>query len=69
MKLSLNNPQKYFKLITCWLAVLMLLSSNTAMSNTSAQNHFLIPISLQFTDIELTELLETMAKLGNTNFY
>ena len=68
MKLSLNNPQKYFKLLTCWLAVLMLLSSNTAMGNAPSQNHFLIPISLQFTDIELTELLETMAKLGNTNF-
>ena len=68
MKLSLHNPQKYFKLLTSWLAVLVLLSSNTAMSNTPSQNHFLVPISLQFTDIELTELLETMAKLGNTNF-
>jgi type IV pilus assembly protein PilQ len=26
------------------------------------------PISLQFTDIELTELLQILAKLGNTNF-
>ena len=68
MKINLNDTQKYLKLITSCLAVLMLLSSNTAGGNAPSQNHFLTPISLQFTDIELTELLETMAKLGNTNF-
>ena len=68
MKATTDYTQKYLWPFWIWLAVLMLLSTNNAVGNSSSQNHFLSPISLQFTDIELTELLQTMAKLGNTNF-
>jgi type IV pilus assembly protein PilQ len=46
----------------------MLLSPNQAGGNSDSQNHFLSPISLQFTDIEVRDLLQVLAKLGNTNF-
>ncbi|BDT76283.1 hypothetical protein PKF023_00860 [Polynucleobacter yangtzensis] len=46
----------------------MLLSPNLAGGNSDSQNHFLSPISLQFTDIEVRDLLRVLAKLGNTNF-
>ena len=46
----------------------MLLSPNLAGGNSVSQNHFLNPISLQFTDIEVRDLLQVLAKLGNTNF-
>lgn len=46
----------------------MLLSPNLAGGNPDSQNHFLSPISLQFTDIEIRDLLQVLAKLGNTNF-
>ena len=46
----------------------MLLSPNLAGGNSDSQNHFLSPISLQFTDIEVRDLLQVLAKLGNTNF-
>jgi type IV pilus assembly protein PilQ len=46
----------------------MLLSSYTAGGNPPSQDRFLSPISLQFSDIEIAELLQAMAKLGNTNF-
>jgi type IV pilus assembly protein PilQ len=46
----------------------MLLSPNLAGGNSVSQNHFLNPISLQFTDIEVRDLLQVLAKLGNANF-
>lgn len=46
----------------------MLFSPNLAGGNSDPQNHFLSPISLQFTDIEIRDLLQVLAKLGNTNF-
>lgn len=46
----------------------MLFSPNLASGNSDSQNHFLSPISLQFTDIEIRDLLQVLAKLGNTNF-
>ena len=46
----------------------MLLSPNLAGGKSDSQNHFLSPISLQFTDIEIRDLLQVLAKLGNTNF-
>ena len=46
----------------------MLFSPNLAGGNSDSQNHFLSPISLQFTDIEVRDLLQVLAKLGNTNF-
>jgi len=36
--------------------------------NSSTQDLLSTPISLQFTDIEVVELLQVLAKLGNTNF-
>jgi type IV pilus assembly protein PilQ len=36
--------------------------------NPSTQDLLSTPISLQFTDIEVVELLQVLAKLGNTNF-
>jgi type IV pilus assembly protein PilQ len=36
--------------------------------NSSTQDLLSMPISLQFTDIEVVELLQVLAKLGNTNF-
>jgi type IV pilus assembly protein PilQ len=37
-------------------------------ANLPAQNLMEAPISLQFTDIEVTELLQVLAKIANTNF-
>ena len=37
-------------------------------ANMPAQNLLEVPISLQFTDIEVTELLQALAKITNTNF-
>jgi len=68
MKVIANYAQEYLKPFWIWLAILMLSSTNNATGNSSSQNHFLNPISLQFTDIEITELLQALAKLGNTNF-
>ena len=51
-----------------FFAILILFSSNPAGGNSPIQNHLLSPISLQFTEIEIRDLLEVMAKLGNTNF-
>jgi type IV pilus assembly protein PilQ len=60
--------QKYLNKACFLLALFMLFSSNLASSNSDSQNHFLSPISLQFTDIETRDLLQVLAKLGNTNF-
>lgn len=42
--------------------------TNPVDGNSPSQNHPLSQISLQFSDIELIELLQILAKLGNTNF-
>jgi type IV pilus assembly protein PilQ len=68
MKISPNCIRKYSKYFNSCLLVLILLSSPTAGGNPLSQDRFLSPISLQFTDIEMAELLQVMAKLGNTNF-
>ncbi len=68
MKAFINCIQKYLKHFYCFLLVLILLSSNTAGGSSASQNLFLNPISLQFTAIEITELLQALAKLGKTNF-
>ncbi len=68
MKIDPECIKKYLKHSTSWLVLLLLLSTNATAGHPPSQNHFLSPISLQFTDIEITELLQTMAKLGNTNF-
>ena len=51
MRVITNYAQKYLKPFWIWLAIFMLLSTSNATENPSTQNHFLNPISLQFTDI------------------
>ena len=60
--------QKCFNKLCFSLALFVLFSSNLASGNSDSQSHFLSPISLQFTDIEIRDLLQVLAKLGNTNF-
>jgi type IV pilus assembly protein PilQ len=68
MSPCIHRLQKYFNRVCFSLALFMLLSPNLAGGNSDSQNHFLSPISLQFTDIEVRDLLQVLAKLGNTNF-
>ena len=68
MSPCIHHLQKYFNRVCFSLALFMLLSPNLAGGNSDSQNHFLSPISLQFTDIEVRDLLQVLAKLGNTNF-
>ena len=68
MKRHLKRLQKQLKNFCFCLAISMLLTNNQATGSSPSATHFLSPISLQFTDIELTELLQVLAKLGNTNF-
>jgi len=68
MKVVANYTRKYLKFFCICMHILMLLSASNAAGNPSSENHFVKSISLQFTDIEITELLQAMAKLGNTNF-
>ena len=68
MNLRVYFHQKFLKDVRIWLAVLMLFSANLVSGSVASKNHLLSPISLHFTDIEVSELLQTLAKLGNTNF-
>ena len=68
MSPCIHRLQKYFNRVCFSLALFMLLSPNLAGGNSDSQNHFLSSISLQFTDIEVRDLLQVLAKLGNTNF-
>lgn len=68
MSPCIHRLQKYFNRVCFSLALFMLPSPNLAGGNSDSQNHFLSPISLQFTDIEVRDLLQVLAKLGNTNF-
>ena len=68
MKICTKYIQNYLRQLCICFATLILFLSNTAVGNSPPQNHFSSPISLQFTDIEIRDLLQAMAKLGNTNF-
>ena len=68
MKPFIYLPKKYFNSATISLALFILFLPNLAGGNAPSPNHFLSPISLQFTDIEIRDLLQVLAKLGNTNF-
>lgn len=68
MKTTTSCFCKRAKYFWIWLTLAMLLSTNNASGNPSSQSYFNNPISLQFTDIEMAELLQVMAKLGDTNF-
>ena len=56
------------KIASLWVTVLLAFLITPATGSTPANANLQTPISLQFTDIELTELLQILAKLGNTNF-
>lgn len=68
MSPCIHRLQKYLNRVCFSLTLFTLLSPNLAGANSASQNHFLNPISLQFTDIEVRDLLQVLAKLGNTNF-
>ena len=53
---------------TIYIGLLLFFAANPLSANMPTQNSADAPISLQFTDIEVTELLQVLAKLGNTNF-
>ncbi|WP_353427577.1 type II and III secretion system protein [Polynucleobacter sp. MWH-UH19D] len=56
------------KIANLWIALLVVFPITPTTGSTQANPNLQTPISLQFTDIELTELLQILAKLGNTNF-
>lgn len=56
------------KIANLWIALLVVFLITPTTASTQANPNLQSPISLQFTDIELTELLQILAKLGNTNF-
>ena len=68
MKVCTKCTQKYLRQFSIFFCLLIVFSSNTAVGNPPPSNHLLSPISLQLTDIEIRDLLEAMAKLGNVNF-
>ena len=68
MKLRINRLQKHLKSIGISLSVCTLILVHPASGNSPPQNRLLTPISLQFSDIEVVELLQVLAKLGSTNF-
>jgi len=55
-------------LIALMLAFFASSISEAALENTHPKSLAETPISLQFSNIEVSELLQVMAKLGNTNF-
>lgn len=61
MTLLPNNLSK-------WILLLGLFLINPSNGSTAKITPLETPISLQFTDIELTELLQILATLGETNF-
>ncbi|QKM63836.1 type II and III secretion system protein [Polynucleobacter tropicus] len=56
------------KIASLWVVLLIVFIVTPATGSTPANANLQTPISLQFADIELTELLQILAKLGNTNF-
>ncbi len=68
MNLNLKGMQESSKKHLASAAIALYLLTYPAWGNPPSYNPAHTPISLQFTDIELSELLQTLAKLGNTNF-
>ena len=56
------------KITNLWVVLLVAFLITPATGSTPTNTNMQTPISLQFTNIELTELLQILAKLGNTNF-
>lgn len=59
---------KVFKRFVTWLLLFLTFSVNPVGANISGNFSPEDPISLQFNDIELVELLQALAKLGGSNF-
>ena len=56
------------KNLVWWLCLLVIFLSPTARGSLDTSKQLEAPISLQFTDIDVAELLQILAKLGSTNF-
>ncbi|QWD78071.1 type II and III secretion system protein [Polynucleobacter sp. MWH-Svant-W18] len=59
---------KVFKRFVTWLLLFLTFSVNPVGANTSGNFSPEDPVSLQFNNIELVELLQALAKLGGSNF-
>ena len=68
MKLSAKNMSQIAKKYWFGPLIALIFFTQSAWGNASPQNALQTPISLQFNDIEITELLQALARLGNTNF-
>ena len=68
MKQSLKPTYQYIQKFSLCLGFLFIFFMCPIGAKTSTQNLMETPISLQFTDIEVTALLQVLAKLSNTNF-
>ena len=66
--MKLKNMGQSIQKFTLCIGLLLFLTAYPLRANMPTQNLLEMPISLQFTDIELSELLQALAKLGNTNF-
>jgi type IV pilus assembly protein PilQ len=56
------------KITALWITILATVLIGPAIGSAPTNASLQTPISLQFSDIELTELLQILAKLGGTNF-
>jgi type IV pilus assembly protein PilQ len=68
LNLRVKNMHKIAKKYWLGLWLALIFFTGPAWGSSSLQNTPQALISLQFTDIEITELLQALAKLGNTNF-
>jgi type IV pilus assembly protein PilQ len=68
MRLELKHMNKRMQEFTLCVGLLIFFAASPLSANMPTQNSVDAPISLQFTDIEVRELLQVLAKLGNTNF-
>ena len=68
MRLKLKRMNKRIQELTVCIGILFFFAASPLRANMPTQNSLDVPISLQFTDIEVAALLQILAKLGNTNF-
>ncbi|MEY3777767.1 MAG: hypothetical protein RIR83_1822 [Pseudomonadota bacterium] len=59
---------KHIQKFSLCIGLLSIFLLSPIHANMPAQDLLEAPISLQFTDIEVTELLQALAKITNTNF-
>ncbi len=59
---------KHIQKFSLCIGLLSIFFLSPIRANMPVQNLLEAPISLQFTDIEVTELLQALAKIANTNF-